>query len=938
MLQRKQTLTPAASVLSLLTLIAVLPGSFAHAADAPLTNAALREYGARVSLSVGTGARKDPQTGPEAAFDGNLHSRQVVSGAPYTFTIALPFRVLIDRLAFANSDYETEVAPKDLEITLDDGAPLKHTLELKRPVKRKAAWQEVPIGKEGQVVKVTVLSNFTVSDKVNWGGLGEIAVLTAENLVERFRIPGYDEKAATFVHAPQITTAIPPRVQLPPRAVKGEHPSLLLTKSEVPELRAALQKSERGKAPLETLINIANGAANDTPDFPDPKGPGAQLNDRGDNLAKQHDQLSKNAGTLGMAYTMTGDAKYAKRAAEILLGYAERYDAYPEHKGANRNDTGKVMAQRLSEAMWLIPLIESYDHIYDSGALTAADRQKIETDLIRPVITFIWRKDAATQVAERDKKDKDWRSAMPELGSGKAVGNWLNFYNSATMLAGAVLGDQNMIDLAAANFKSLLRQGIGSDGMWGEGAIGYQMFALTAMVTGFEAAARQGIDLWSFDNSRLKMLFDSPLRYAYPDGSAPGINDSGRSRFGDWSTMVYDYAYLRYQDPAYAFLTNASPRQLHISSAVYFPTRIFETLPEPQAAAYPSTVFENLGYAILRQPNLYALMDYGQHGGTHGHLDKLNLILFGKGDDGKSDELGGEPGFHRYEDPIHGQWTTQTVAHNTMSVDESAQMALTGKLAIFEDAGQLKVMRAEAVAYPGALLDRTVVVTPDAVIDLYHGRSAIKRTWDRSFRYQGAMNAFPTTTGAPLGKSDGYQHLQVASRLPADKNWQGAWQTKVGEMNLTLAGAAGQQVILATGPDKEQMALARQEGTRATFASVLQMKAWQNPPESIQLFTAADPRMAVLEMKQKDGTITQVFVDTQPSAQAWSALGWQSDARVLVVHIRGGKQSVLVSGGTFAELKASKLEIRRPTAGNYLAELRGTVLEVVSTWAPEAAK
>lgn len=908
-----------------------------HAADAKLTNAALAEYGARISLSVGEGARKDPQTGPEAAFDGNIHTRQVVSGAPYSFTIALPFRVMVDRLAFADSDYATEVAPKDVEITLDDGTTLRHTLELKRPEKRKAVWQEVPVGKAAQVIKITVLSNFVVSDKVNWGGLGEIALLTGEDLAGRFRIPGYDEKAPVFVHAPPVTNSIAPRVQLPPRAVKGEHPSLLLTKPEVPELRAALQKSERGKAALETLINVANAAANAVPNFPDPKGPGAQLNDRGDDLAKQHDQISKNAGTLGMAYTLTGDAKYAKRAAEILLGYAERYESYPEHKGANKSDTGKVMAQRLSEAMWLIPLIESYDYIYDSGALNAADRQKIETGLIRPAISFIWRKEPAVEVAERDKKAPDWRTAMPELGNGKPVGNWLNFYNSATMLAGSVLGDQNMMDIAAANYRALLRQGIGSDGMWGEGAIGYQMFAITAMVTGFEAAARQGIDLWSFDNSRLKMLFDSPLRYAYPDGSAPGINDSGRTRFGDWSTMVYDYAYLRYQDPAYAFLTNASPRQLQISSAVYFPTRIYDTLPEPQTATYPSTVFENLGYAILRQPNLFALMDYGQHGGVHGHLDKLNLILFGQGEGGKGDELGGEPMFHRYEDALHDEWTKETVAHNSMAVDESAQMPATGKLVLFEDAGPVKVMRAEAAAYPGALSDRTVVVTPDAVIDLYHGRSTFKRTWDRTFRYQGTLRDFPATNAGPLGKSDGYQHLQVAARQPADKNWQGTWQTKVGDLGVTLAGAPGQQVILATGPDKEQMALARQEGNRANFANVLQMKAWPNPAQSAALIPTDEHTLA-FEMKQQDGTTTQVIVALDGTAGGWKALDWNSDARVLVLRKRGANLSLSLLGGTFAQANegGKALEVRRPTAGNYSAEQRGNALEVVSSWTPDA--
>ncbi len=916
-------------------------GAPLHAADAKsaakLTNATLPEYGARISLSVGAGARKDPNTSPDASFDGSLHSRQVVSGAPYTFTVELPFRVMIERLAFADSDYETEMAPKDIEITLDDGTVLRQSLELKRPEKRKAVWQDVAVNKEVQSLKITVLSNHVPSEKINWGGIGEIALWTPVDLQEKFRIAGYDEKAPTFVHAPPVAataTATAARgVQLPPRAAKGEHPCILLTKTEVTELRAKLQNTERGKPVLESLINIANAIG--APDFPDPKGPPAQLNDRGDDAAKKHDLISRNAGTLGIAYTLSGDMKYARRAAEILVGYAERYDAYPEHKGANKNDTGKVMAQRLSEAMWLIPLIEGYDYIHDSGALTAADHQKIENQLLRPAITFIWRKDPAVEVAERDKKNKDWRTAMPEPGNGKPVGNWLNFYNSATMMTGAVLGDQNMLDLAAANFRALLAQGIGSDGMWGEGAIGYQMFALTAMVSGFEAAARQGIDLWGFDNNRLKMLFDSPLRYSYPDGSAPGINDSSRARLGDWSTMVYDYAYLRYQDPAYAYLTNISPRQLHMSQAVYFPTRIYDVLPEPQASTYPSTVFENLGYAILRQPNVFALMDYGQHGGVHGHYDKLNLILYAQGDGGKGDELGGEPVFHRYEDALHNEWTAETVAHNTMSVDESAQMATTGKLLVFEDTPGLKVMRAQAVAYPGALSDRTVVVTPDAVIDLYHGRSAFKRTWDRSFRYNGTLNGFPATVGAPLGKNDGFQHLKVAARQAADKNWQGTWTTKVGQMNVDLAGAPGQSVILAEGPDKEQMALARQEGTRANFASVLQMKAWPNPVLSATIIPTDEHTMA-FEMKQQDGTSTQVIVALDAAGE-WKALGWNSDARVLVVRTRGQQEQALVAGGTFAQL-ADKVMVKRPAAGNYLVEMRANAPEVVSAWAPDAVK
>ena len=95
-----------------------------------LLNAALRQYGARVSVSAGPGARKDPQTEPDGTFDENVHSRQVMSGAPYTFTIELPFRLPVERLAFADSDYESELAPKDLEILLDDDLKLRYPLRV----------------------------------------------------------------------------------------------------------------------------------------------------------------------------------------------------------------------------------------------------------------------------------------------------------------------------------------------------------------------------------------------------------------------------------------------------------------------------------------------------------------------------------------------------------------------------------------------------------------------------------------------------------------------------------------------------------------------------------------------------------------------------------------------------------------------------------------
>ncbi|MCW8132735.1 MAG: heparinase II/III family protein, partial [Planctomycetota bacterium] len=648
------------------------------AAPPKRTNAALEAMGASVRFTAPKEVSRNKETAPEASFDGDVHSRCVVSGVPYTFEVELVEALPVDAIAFADSDYESEEAPKDVIIELDDGTKIEHALEIQRPAKRKPAWQEVAIGKTARTIKITVTSNH--AGKVAWGGIGDIAVFTKEDLSQKLALPNYDANAPAYVDVPPLEAANGEiKVRMPPKAAKDDHPCLLLTPKELEEAREAGKTKERAKEAYALLESKAEDALKLEIDFPDPKGPGAQLKDRGDELAKRHDKLSYSAGNLGMAYAFLGKEAYAKKAREILIGYAERYEQYPEHQGVNRSDTSKVMAQRLSEAMWLVPLLIGYDYIHPS--LSAEDRAKIETGLIRPCLKMIHRKDPKSIAAEWDKSRAGWRAGgPPKPKTTHVVGNWTNFYNLATIMAGATLGDADLVDLAVYQTKENLLAGIGEDGMWGEGTIGYQMFALQALTAVMEVAARQGVDLWGFDGARIKMPFDANFRFAYPDGSAPGINDSGRVTFSDWSGMVYDYAYLRYVDPRYARLVNACPRQFVISTGVYYPTRVYDKLEEPAEIAYPSTVFKDLGYAILRSGGTYALMDYGPHGGPHGHPDKLNLILFAAGD-----ELGGEPKMHRYEDPLHGAWTKATVAHNTMAVDERSQSACAGKLLVYAD-------------------------------------------------------------------------------------------------------------------------------------------------------------------------------------------------------------------------------------------------------------
>lgn len=906
-------------------------------ATPPLVNAATPKFGARISLQHSGEVKRNAQTSPESTFDGDVHSRCVITGTPYTFVVELLDSLPVEKIGFALSDYNSEQAPKDLLIEFDDGTKQEFALELKRPEKRKPAWQDLPVNKKVRTIKITVNSNHP--GEVNWGGLGDVAVWTSADLPGMLALVDHQPNAPEFVNIPPLAAAAKPeKVQMPPRAEAGQHPCLLLTPAELEALRKTANEAERAKEALELLKTRAAEAMALKVEFPDPAGPGAQLKDRGDDLAKQHDTLSRCAGNLGIAYAFFGDKTYADKAREILLGYAERYEQYPDHRGVNRNDSSRVMAQRLSEAMWITPLILAYDYIVPSGVLTEEDRAKIETGLFRPCLFTIHRKEPKAIAAEWDKANPGWREGMPPRpAKPTVVGNWTNFYNLATIMIGATLGDRDLIDIAVWDTKKNLLTGIGEDGMWGEGAVGYQMFALQAITAILEVAARQGIDLWSFDDCRIKMPFDAVFRYAYPDGTCAGINDSGRAKLGDWSAMVYDYAWLRYRDPAYAYIVNIAPRQLVNSASVYYPTAVYEKLPEPERVSYPSTVFKTLGYAILRDAETMVLLDYGRHGGTHGHYDKLNLLVFAAGD-----ELGGEPKMHRYEDNLHGEWTTRTVAHNTLTAGMRSQMAGDGKLLCFEDAGPVKLMRGEAAGvYPGALLDRTVVLVEGALLDLYHARGARAQTWDRTFRYTGALEglAEPTEDSAKdlpaLGDADGYQHLRKLEARPAAEQQRVAWKTPKTRLTVTFAGASGQELFLTQGPDREHVALLRQTGPRANFAAVLQVEPWGAPVEKLRLLDTANPALVAAAFEHQ-GAETRVYVAHQPGA--WTHDGWSSDARVLYVRLKDGQPDRLCwSGGNFAKRGEQEWKLER--AGNAFAELKDGTLSLAKTWMePEASK
>ncbi|NQT52301.1 hypothetical protein HQ576_09640, partial [bacterium] len=443
-------------------------------------NAARLDKGGRIRLELlDDKVFKDRRTFPPDVVDGNVHSRQVITGVPYRFHIDLVDELPVEAIHFICSDYAAEQCPKDIEVELSDGTTLKKTLE-KLPARRgqPKPRQSLEVGgKKVRWVEVTVLSHHPGGQMkggtlCGWGGLAEIEVIASADLAPYLLVKDFNPELPADIRseAPRRDYS-DVKVTLPKAVPLGKRPGIYLTDDGWRDLFETMRKSPRGKPVLDGIIAMADGYLANPVVHPDPKVP-AQIKSRGDAPAKAHDALSKQAGVCGYAYLITGDAKYARRVREILVGYARLYpDDYKEHKGVNNNDTSKVMAQRLSEAMWLIPQIQAYDLAADSDAFSDADRTLIENDLIRCALTFINGKKPATEaVAQKTKANPDWRTdPAPKKTRSGALGNWTAFYNMAFIHGGTVLGDQDWIDIGAAGLKYMIENGIGEDGMWGEG-------------------------------------------------------------------------------------------------------------------------------------------------------------------------------------------------------------------------------------------------------------------------------------------------------------------------------------------------------------------------------------------------------------------------------------------------------------------------------------
>lgn len=506
------------------------------------------------------------------------------------------------------------------------------------------------------------------------------------------------------------------------------------------------------------------------------------------------------AARLGLAFHLTGQAQYRQRARQLLQRIGDGYSRRPK-------------------------LGDMDEATYISWFACAYDLATPEEDF-SPVI--------AEMMATLD--------ANPH----RTCSNHNTWNIRARLSLAAATGDQAGIDAVLHGkdgrygFIHQLRHDLLADGMEWEHNLRHHFLTLEVYADIADRCRNLGIDLWHQGfpaalkddgadlhtdygppgEKCLKAAFDAPLYQMFPNGDFSLFGDSRLSNVRGvavWGVM-YHLAYQAYRDPRHAWLI----RQLgdawrETPTADLDFVRVLDN--DWPAGECPwerdtdigltgkhrggSTLLPSTGSTMLRAGDYAAFVFWGAHSGGHQGPGALNLELYAGGQ-----RVTDAPWSASFDDPLHLEWCRTTIAHNTVTVDETPmfpyhepsesiwQMDYWQKRS---SAGELVEFRPDFVhvanerVYPGVRLERAVTVSPANVLDVFDCISAEDHVYDWAIHFPADL--LPCES-EPVALS--YRQLRE-TRVCREATF--FWQFPHGRLQAQVETSVPAQMIIAKTPE-----------------------------------------------------------------------------------------------------------------------------------------
>ncbi|MDX9978586.1 MAG: heparinase II/III family protein [Lentisphaeria bacterium] len=257
-----------------------------------------------------------------------------------------------------------------------------------------------------------------------------------------------------------------------------------------------------------------------------------------------------------------------------------------------------------------------------------------------------------------------------------------------------------------------------------------------------------------------------------------------------------------------------------------------------------STLFPVGGFAILRsQPNdpdsLAVNLSFGPYGSGHCHPDQLTVTVHAFGQ-----TVCPDAGSWGYEEPMHLTWANQTVAHNTISINEIAQelqrlsrsiwaaergdQRVVAVCRLFHSGEQFKAVRATCdTSYPGTRLDRTVCLVGPYLLDVYRVAGEAEQMIDLPLHGRGEVASETATTLLAENPFSGlgYTHFEDIRRGRPDGLVRGAFNAADYRVDVLRLAPAGSELYLLRDPArndaKTTCLLSRVRAAEARFVTLL---------------------------------------------------------------------------------------------------------------------
>ncbi len=377
---------------------------------------------------------------------------------------------------------------------------------------------------------------------------------------------------------------------------------------------------------------------------------------------------------LGRAYTLTGDQKYAHKAAVILVEIAKRYPSMhyrtQSRRGVEFKDPyawGRIL-NYVSETRTLSWLAEAYDAVWeriDSDAQLQAEfglsgeqlRGLIEANLLEEGMEAVWENDILGNYGMH-------QSAYALAAICRQNGprdTWLR----------QIIDPDRVPHNLHEGFKYALFNAVFRDGFPTEVSPAYNVIWPQEIIPVAELLEREGMlpeDL----KRKLAALSSVPLRIAMLNQFTPDQGDSGspygglvgpNARTSVITASMFHQPIMRAWIHRNRYL-EAYPDYESLFQDAFVPSPSGDTSPPVPRAR----LLDGYGMGLLENSDhTWGVSMYFGHVDGHSHRDPLNFDLFAFGQKMMPDL--GYPDQSDGYTPGRMSWTSNTIAHNTVMVD-----------------------------------------------------------------------------------------------------------------------------------------------------------------------------------------------------------------------------------------------------------------------------